>query len=157
MSYPNRFTGNIWESIEKFSYDVWVISKVDPIKCTCIDHDTKQPSNSCNKCFGLGTKVKIYKTKGVLREGREQEAVFTDTKLSTTPKMSYFKYNTIFVNNGDYIIDKEDIYSVVTKQYLRGEDGQPNTVKLVCPSLKMDSKIILKNFKEVLAKHGYTI
>lgn len=93
----------------------------------------------------------------MLREGREQEAVFTDTKLSTTPKMSYFKYNTIFVNNGDYIVDKEDIYSVVTKQYLRGEDGQPNTVKLVCPSLKMDSKIILKNFKEVLAKHGYTI
>lgn len=152
----NNFTMNIWDSIERFSYNVWIIKRVKNITCTCVDHETKQPTNSCPKCFGTGNKVKLYRTKAVLREGKEQEAIFSDSTVSSTPKMGYFKYG-IIIENSDYVIDKEDVYSVFTKQYLRGEDGEPNTIKCTCAPIKMDSKIIIKNLKEVLASYGYKI
>lgn len=152
----NNFTMNIWDSIERFSYNVWIIKRVKNIACTCVDHETKQATNSCPKCFGTGNKVKLYRTKAVLREGKEQEAIFSDSTVSNTPKMGYFKYGTIIENN-DYVIDKEDVYSVFTRQYLRGEDGEPNTIKCTCSPIKMDSKIIIKNLKEVLASYGYKI
>lgn len=152
----NNFTMNIWDSIERFSYNVWIIKRVKNITCTCVDHETKQATNSCPKCFGTGNKVKLYRTKAVLREGKEQEAIFSDSTVSNTPKMGYFKYGIIIEKN-DYVIDKEDIYSVFTKQYLRGEDGEPNTIKCTCSPIKMDSKIIIKNLKEVLASYGYKI
>lgn len=152
----NKFSYNIWKSIERFSHDVWIIKKISNVDCTCVDHATKQPSYSCPKCFGIGKRVKIYKTKAVLREGKEQESIFSNNTVSNTPKMVYFKYG-IVIEKDDYMIDKEDIYSVFTKQYLRGEDGEPNTIKCTCPPIKMDSKIIVKNLKEVLAKYGYTI
>ena len=152
----NNFTMNIWDSIERFSYNVWIIKRVKNIACTCVDHETKQATSSCPKCFGTGNKVKLYRTKAVLREGKEQEAIFSDSTVSNTPKMGYFKYGTIIENN-DYVIDKEDVYSVFTRQYLRGEDGEPNTIKCTCSPIKMDSKIIIKNLKEVLASYGYKI
>lgn len=152
----NQFSLNMWNSIERFAYDIWIIKRVNGIKCTCVDHATKQPKNNCNKCFGTGTKVKLYKTKAVLREGKEQESVFSDATVSNTPKMVYFKYGTI-IEKDDYVIDQDDVYSVFTKQNLRGEKGEPNTVKCTCPPIKMDSKIIIKNLKEVLASYGYTI
>lgn len=152
----NQFSYNIWDSIERFSYNVWIIKRIKGINCTCVNHETKQPKNSCPKCFGTGNKVKLYRTKAVLREGKEQESIFSDATVSNTPKMGYFKYG-VLIEKDDYVIDKEDVYTVFTKQYLRGEDGEPNTVKCTCPPIKMDSKIIIKNLKEVLASYGYTI
>lgn len=153
---PNQFTFNIWKSIERFSYDVWIVKRIPTVTCTCVNHTTKQPKNDCKKCLGTGTKIKIYKARAVLREAKDQESVFSDTRLSSTPKITYFKYGT-FIEKDDYIIDKENIYSPVTKQYLRGENGDPNTIKCVSPAIKMDSSIIIKNFKEVLLKYGYTV
>lgn len=154
---PIPFTTNIWDAIERFSYDVWIVKRVPNILCTCYDHETKQARNDCPKCLGQGTKIKIFKSRCVLREGKEQESIFSDTRASNTPKMGYFKYGSIQIEKDDYVIDKEDIYTIFTKQYLRGEDGQPNAIKCTCPPIKMDSKIILKNFKEVLLRNGYTL
>lgn len=151
----NNFTYNIWNSIERFSYDIWILKRINNTTCTCVDHETKQASNSCKKCFGTGKRVKLYKMNAVVREGREQESIFSGN-ISITPKMVYFKYGVV-IEKDDLIIDKEDIYTVLTTQYLRGEDGEPNTVKCSCPTLKMDSKIILENIKEVLASYGHTI
>lgn len=153
----NSFTKNIWNTIERFKQPVWIVKKIPHTSCTCVNHSTKQASNSCKKCLGLGSKIKIYKTYAVVREGKEQETVFSDTTASSTPKMIYFKFGTALIEKDDYVVDKEDIYTVFTKQYLKGEDGQPNAIKCMCPSVKMDSKIILKNFKEVLSKYGHTI
>ena len=112
MAYNyNRFTHNIWDSIERFSQDVWVVKSIPNIKCTCIDHSTKQASKSCKKCLGIGTRIKIYKTRAVLREGKEQEAVFSDTTLSSTPKVAYFKYSEVVIDTDDYVVDLEDIYT----------------------------------------------
>lgn len=153
----NSFSKNIWACIERFKHPVWVVKKIDNTSCICVDHTTKQAKHSCKKCLGLGGKIKIYKTSAVVREGKEQETVFSDTTLTTTPKMVYFKFGTALIEKEDYIVDKEDIYTVLTKQYLKGEDGQANTIKCLCPAVKMHSKVILKNFKEVLSKNGYTI
>lgn len=153
----NNFTHNIWSSIERFSYDVWVVKCLPNVYCSCVDHESRQAKNDCKKCLGTGKKIKIYKTKAVLREGTEQESIYSNATITTTPKMCYFKYGSAIIEKDDYVIDKEDIYSVLTKQYLRGEDGEPNTIKCTCPALKMDSKIILKNFKEVLNKYGHTL
>lgn len=153
----NSFTKNIWATIERFKQPVWIVKKIPNTSCSCVNHATKQASNTCKKCLGLGTNIKIYRTYAVVREGKEQEAVFSDTTLSSTPKMVYFKFGTALIDKDDYMVDKEDIYTVFAKQYIKGEDGQPNTIKCMCPSLKMDSKIILKNFKEVLSRNGYTI
>lgn len=156
MHNPKKFKFNIWDSIERFSYDVWIVKRIPSIECTCVDHVTKQPSNSCKKCLGTGTKIKIYKAPAVLREAKEQEAVFSDTRLSSTPKIAYFKYGTL-IEAGDYVIDKENIFSAITKQYIRGEEGIPTAIKCLCPAIKSDSAIILSNFKEVLHKYGHTI
>jgi hypothetical protein len=153
----NDFSKNIWACIERFKQPVWVVKKINNTTCTCVDHTTKQASNSCKICLGLGSKIKIYKTFAVVREGKEQETVFSESTLTNTPKMIYFKFGTALIEKDDYVVDTEDIYSVLSRQYLKGEDGQANTIKCVCPPLKMDSKIILKNFKEVLSKNGYKI
>lgn len=153
----NSFSKNIWASIERFKQPVWIVKKIPNTSCACVDHATKQASNSCKKCLGLGSKIKIYKTEAVVREGKEQESIFSDTTLSSTPKMVYFKFGTALIEKDDYMVDKESIFSVFAKQYLKGENGQTNTIKCICPELKMDSKIILKNFKEVLSKNGYKI
>lgn len=153
----NQFSKNMWDTLDRFRQPVWIVKSIPNTSCTCVDHSSKQASNSCKKCLGLGTKIKIYKTSAVVREGKEQESVFSDTTLSSTPKMTYFKFGEALIEKDDYMVDKEDIYSVFTKQYLKGEDGQPHTIKCMCPPLKMDSKIILKNFKEVLSRNGYKI
>lgn len=153
----NSFSKNIWKSIDRFKQPVWVVKKIENTSCTCVDHTTKQASNSCPKCLGLGTLIKIYRTSAVVRESKDQESVFSDTRTSSTPKIVYFKFGEALIDKDDYLIDKEDIYTVFTKQYLKGEDGQAHTIKCMCPSMKLDSKIILKNFKEVLSRNGYKI
>ena len=148
---------NIWDCIDRFKNPCWVVKRIPNTLCKCVDHTTKQASNSCELCLGLGAKIKIYKTSAVMREGKEQESVFSDTKLSATPKMIYFKFGEALIEKDDYVVDKEDIFIVFTKQYLKGEDGQAHTIKCLCPPLKMDSKIIHKNFKEILNKYGHKI
>lgn len=153
----NAFSKNMWKNIDRFKHPVWVVKKIPHTSCTCVDHSSKQASNSCKLCLGLGSKIKIYRTEAVVRETKEQESVFSDTTLSATPKMVYFKFGHALIEKDDYMVDKEDIYSVFAKQYIKGEDGQAHTIKCMCPPLKMDSKIILKNFKEVLTRNGYTL
>ena len=153
----NNFSKNMWNTLDRFKNSVWVVKRIPNTCCTCVDHTTKQASNSCKICLGLGTKIKIYKTSAILRESKEQESVFSDARISSTPKVAYFKFGEALIEHEDYVVDKEDIYMVFTKQYIKGEDGQPHTIKCLCPHLKMDSKKILKNFKEVLAKYGHKI
>lgn len=144
-----EFTHNIWDSIDRFKQTVWIVKQIKSIKCGCVNHETLEALNSCKRCLGTGNKIKIYQAECVLKEDSLEDNLIS--------KKAYFKYGTIQIDHGDYIVDLEDIYSVYTKQYIRGEHGEPTAIKCVCPHIKMDSKIILKNFKEIIEKYGYKL
>lgn len=153
MKKNYQFRNNIWESISKFSYPVWVVKRFPTIKCTCIDPVTKEANPKCKKCLGLGTKIKLYKANATTREIKETEALNPYRTDLTTAKIIYFKYGAL-LEKDDIIVDNEFIFNILTLQLIRGEDGTPNAIKCVCPPMKLDTKIFLKNFNEVIAKGG---
>lgn len=121
------------------------------MKCKCVNPTSKEPDLNCKLCLGLGYKIKIFKVTGASRESKEFEALRAEFP-TVTPKIFYIK-NKIFIEKQDLIVDKENIYSVYATQFHRGLNGKFKFTRCVCPTLKMNNKQILKNFKEVLNEH----
>lgn len=139
------------EVIDNWKYDFWVIKQISPMKCKCVNPTSKEPDLNCKLCLGLGYKIKIFKVTGASRESKEFEALRAEFP-TVTPKIFYIK-NKIFIEKQDLIVDKENIYSVYATQFHRGLNGKFKFTRCVCPTLKMNNKQILKNFKEVLNEH----
>ena len=133
--------------IDNWSYDFWVIKRIEGIDCKCTDNTSKEPSTTCKLCLGLGKKIKIQRVKGASRETKEFESLRAEFP-TVTPKIFYIK--TKFpINKQDLIVDEEDIYTVYATQFHRGLNGKYKFTRCICPSLKINRDIILKNFKEV--------
>lgn len=139
--------------IDNWSYDFWVIKRIEGIDCKCTDNTSKEPSTTCKLCLGLGKKIKIQRVKGASRETKEFESLRAEFP-TVTPKIFYIK--TKFpINKQDLIVDEEDIYTVYATQFHRGLNGKYKFTRCVCPSLKINRDIILKNFKEVLNEYKH--
>lgn len=103
--------------------------------------------------MGLGKKIKIQRVKGASRETKEFESLRAEFP-TVTPKIFYIK--TKFpINKQDLIVDEEDIYTVYATQFHRGLNGKYKFTRCICPSLKINRDIILKNFKEVLNEYKH--
>ena len=74
--------------LNRYGYYFYIIKKIPNTRCTCVDPTTKDPDLSCKKCLGLGTRVKIKKVFGVIRESRERETSVAQN-ISSTPKIVY--------------------------------------------------------------------
>lgn len=141
------------EVIDNWSYNFWVINRIEGIDCKCVDNTSKEPNTHCKLCLGLGKKIKIRKVKGVSRETKEFESLRAEFP-TVTPKIFYIK--TKFpINKQDLIIDEEDIYTVYATQFHRGLNGEYKFTRCVCPSVKINRDKILRNFKEVLNEYQH--
>ena len=139
--------------IDNWSYDFWVIKRIEGIDCKCTDNTSKETSTNCKICLGLGKKIKIQRVKGASRETKEFESLRAEFP-TVTPKIFYIK--TKFpINKQDLIVDEEDIYTVYATQFHRGLNGKYKFTRCICPSLKINRDIILKNFKEVLNEYKH--
>lgn len=141
------------EVIDTWSYDFWVVKKINNTKCKCVDPTSKEPNPKCKLCLGLGYKIKIYKVTGASRETTEFESLRAEFP-TVTPKIFYIK-NKLFIDKQDLIIDKENIYSIYAIQFHRGLNGEFKFTRCVCPTLKLDNKAVLQNFKELLNEYKY--
>ena len=104
--------------MDNWSYDFWVIKRIEGIDCKCTDNTSKEPSTTCKLCLGLGKKIKIQRVKGASRETKEFESLRAEFP-TVTPKIFYIK--TKFpINKQDLIVDEEDIYTVYATQFHRG-------------------------------------
>lgn len=139
------------DSIDRYDYYFWVVKRIEDIKCKCLDPITKEADPNCKHCLGLGYKIKIYKVKGASRESKEFETIKSDN-VSVTPKVFYVK-TTLYIDKSDLIVDNENVYTVYARQYHRGEDGKFKFTRCVCPNLKHNRNIFIKNFKELLNEH----
>lgn len=137
--------------LDRYGYYFYVIKRIPDTKCTCVDPMTKDPDLSCKKCLGLGTRVKIKKVYGVIREARERETSVAQN-ISSTPKIVYID-GLEYVNKDDVVIDSENVYNVLHIQYHRGGKGSQQFTRLVCPNRKSNTAKLAKNFKEVLNEH----
>ena len=141
------------EVIDTWSYDFWVVKKINNTKCKCVDPTSKEPNPKCKLCLGLGYKIKIYKVTGASRETTEFESLRAEFP-TVTPKIFYIK-NKLFIDKQDLIKDKENIYSIYAIQFHRGLNGEFKFTRCVCPTLKLDNKAVLQNFKELLNEYKY--
>lgn len=137
--------------LDRYGYYFYVIKRIPNTVCTCVDTATKDPDLSCKKCLGLGTRVKIKKVFGVIRESRERETSVAQN-ISATPKIVYID-GLEYVNKDDVIIDSENVYNVLYTQYHRGGKGSQQFTRLVCPNRKSSTAKLAKVFKEVLYEH----
>lgn len=140
------------EVIDTWKYKFWVIKKVGDQKCKCVDPTSKTPDLNCKLCLGLGYKIKIFKVEGASRESKEFEALRAEFP-TVTPKVFYIK-NKLPINKMDLILDEESLYSIYAIQYHRGFNGEFKFTRCICPTLKLNSKNVVKNFKEILNEHN---
>ena len=136
------------EVIDNWKYKFWVVKRIETIKCTCVDKTSKEAKQDCKLCLGLGCKIKIYRVTGASRESTEFEALRAEFP-TVTPKIFYIK-TKLFIGKQDLVIDDENIYSVYATQFHRGLNGEFKFTRCVCPTLKMNNFIVMRNFKEVI-------
>lgn len=85
---------------------------------------------------------------GASRESTEFEALRAEFP-TVTPKIFYIK-TKLFIERQDLVIDDENIYSVYATQFHRGLNGKFKFTRCVCPTLKMNNFLVMRNFKEVI-------
>lgn len=138
---------NIKLLMDRYGYYFYLIKRVPGTTCSCVNRTTKDPDANCKKCLGLGSKIKIFKVYGMIRETNDYEASIAQN-ISSTPKVVYL-LGMVRVNKDDIVIDNEDIYHVLHIQHHKGEHGEFAFTRLTCPFIKGNDTIIIKNFKEL--------
>ncbi len=143
-----EFNEGIKKIIEKFAYEFFVVQQDFKIKCTCVNFTTKQAEPACEKCLGLGNKIKIKKIKGASedRKGTFRNAAVMEANIAFT----YFidaKY-PIFENN--IIIDGEEVLKV----YRVEKKKTPEAVYTQCYAVhkKTNPKLLMKNFNKIIGR-----
>lgn len=137
--------------LNRYGYYFYIIKRYPASKCKCVDPVTKDANPKCKKCLGLGTQIKIHKVFGVIREVKEREISIAQN-ISVSPKIVYIK-GLCYVNKDDVVIDSENIYHVFNFQYHRGEDGNFQFTRLICPNTKANPSSLVRNFKELLDEY----
>ena len=137
--------------IDRYGYWFYVVKCIPGTECSCVNHTTKAADIKCKHCLGTGHKIKIIKVFGSIREKNERETE-ANTYVNSTHKIVYIKgmHN---IKKDDIVIDNEDIYHVLSRQYHKGEKGEFAFTRLVCPYIKGNVSHIIRNFKELLHEH----
>lgn len=137
--------------LKRYGYYFYVIKRFKNVKCTCLDPTSKDADSNCTKCLGTGTKIKIYKVFGCLREEKERE-ISVAQNLSSSPKIVYIKGFKRFEKD-DIVIDNEDVYHIMEAQYHRGEKGEFAFTRAICPFTKGPDFKFIRNFYKIINEH----
>jgi hypothetical protein len=145
-----HFTDMIKNSIEICSYNFFVVQQDFNNKCSCVDHNTKQPDESCKKCLGTGYKCTIRKCRGASND--ELKGGATLSERSARIIKNYFIDDKFPIYDNNLIIDNNEIYYVYRVERMKGiyELNTHQEVTAVLLTNKHD--VILNNFKNIINK-----
>lgn len=148
MVNTEKFNNSICDIIDMHSYDIYVINRYNDIKCTCITHETAQADPKCKRCLGTGRKIRIIKTKGASQDTKLPPTFRSDNFI--VARNFFIKTSNAFVKENDLIVDKENVYVAYENQEMTSLEGSLPYVKISTGKKKFDSKIFLKNFREII-------
>lgn len=144
------FNDKVYEILDKFSYDVFIIQHNKDFKCTCVNFNTNQADPNCPKCLGMGYKIKIRKIKAA-----SQETTIPSTMKPTNTIMiakNYYIKSMYPVRENNIIVDDDEIYYVYKKSLNNSFHGEKVYQKCLCPVKKLDSKIFMQNFNKIIGR-----
>ena len=137
--------------LKRYGYYFYVIKRFPNIKCSCLDPVTKDSNPNCPKCLGTGSKIKIYKVFGCLREAKEREISIAQN-MSASPKIAYIKGLHRYEKD-DIIVDDENVYHIAALQWHKGEKGEFAFTRAICPFTKGGDASFIRNFYKIINEH----
>ena len=137
--------------MDRYGYNFYIIKKITNVSCTCINPVTKDADPDCPHCLGTGNKIKTFKVHGIIREQKERE-ISTAQNLSSSPKVAYIE-GLLRLEKDDIIIDDEDVYNIVSRQWHRGEKGEPGFTRCIRPFTKSNDAALIRNFWKLVNEH----
>lgn len=147
MSLSSKLNNKILDIIEKHSYYMYYIKKNPKVRCTCINHETKQANPMCPKCLGIGYKITIKKVK----------AAGQDTKLPPTFRSdkfvvarNFFLDSNIECKEDDMIVDRDIPYIILEIQNLISLEGTIPYSKASAVRKKFNTDVFIKNFNNIV-------
>lgn len=151
---------NYWHSriegtIDKCSYEFYVVHPIESIKCTCVNQATKQADPTCINCLGTGNKIKIRKIKGASNDLEVMVAgKGVRGSAAQTVGRTYFIKNKYPIGDTDMIIDKDEIFNVYRVFKKRGMEGYMTHNQVTAVPKRNDHAIVLQNFRKIMKKFG---
>lgn len=145
----NSFDGGILNMIKIHSYDVFIVNRIKNVKCTCVEHSTKQANIACEKCLGTGNKIKIRKIHCAAQDTKLPPTFRADTFMVAR---NYFIENKYIVNEEDIIVDRNGVYVIFEIQNLLSIKGTLPYMKANSTKKKYDLKIFLSNFNKIISQ-----
>lgn len=144
------FKQKILNMIETCSSNFFVVQQDKKFTCDCLDHTTKQPDPSCNKCLGTGYKVVIKKMRGACWEAMKGGATLS-AKTSRVTRTYYIDAKNVIAEN-NLIIDHNEIYYVYRVSVMRGLSGEKTHNQVTAVLRSEDHEKVLNSFMEVINK-----
>ena len=145
----------IRDTIEKCSYEFYVIHPIKQIACTCVNHSTKQADPGCKMCLGLGYKIRIRKIKGAANDIEATSSGKNARGSSAlTVAKTYFIDCKYPIEDYDMIIDDDEVMYVFRIYTMKGLNGEVTHNEVSAYPQRTDHNITLKNFREIMKKYG---
>ena len=141
-----HFDENIIKLIRLFAYKMYLIQPDEHIDCVCKDYNTKQGNPACQRCLGIGQKIKIRTIKGV----RQPEGMGVGDMSVNSERGVYFVENNYKLREGDFIIWRGEIEQITKTERYCSDAEKP--VYYYCETIrkKTNKEIFLKNFHRIL-------
>lgn len=144
------FNQKLLKTIEECAANFLVVKQNTNIKCSCVNHSTRQPDPLCKKCLGTGYKVSIKKMRGACHE--EMKGGTHLSARGSRITRTYFMDPQYDIQENNYIVDRNEIHYVYRVNTERGLDGVYTHKKVMAVMLQENHDKILKNIMEVLNK-----
>jgi hypothetical protein len=145
------FDKRVLDMLKKFMHDVFIIQLDPVVKCTCVNFTTKQPDPSCKRCLGTGKKINIKTISAASQDTNVPPMIRPSTEV-VIARNYYFSLQDIRLKDNDLIVDDEEIFFCYQSQILRSFKGSEVYQKCLTIEKKLDSKILLKNFNEIVGR-----
>lgn len=113
-----HFTKMIKDTIDVCAFNFFIIQQDFKIKCSCLDHNTKQPDEDCMKCLGTGYKCTIKKCKGACND--ELKGGATLSSRSARIVRNYFIDEKCPIHDNNLIVDRNEIFYVYRVEKMKG-------------------------------------
>lgn len=151
MIQSNEFNKCIQDTIDRCSYDFYVVHTNLAIDCVCTKQATGQPDAACKKCLGTGHKIVIRKTRGA--SNNELKGTATLGVMSSRVAKTYFIKSNFVPNEKDLIIDDNEVYYVHRFERRRSLEGIYTHSEIASIKQTNRHNTILNNFYQILNKH----
>lgn len=142
------FNSNIKKVLEKLSYDFYVVQQDFRIKCPCVDATSKEADPNCPKCLSTGHKIKIRKIRGA---SQDKKVTFRNNALNEQSLSINYYINAKYpVYERNLIIDEDDVFHIYRIEKKHTANKELVYYKAAVHSKKANSRIILKNFRNIV-------